>query len=169
MIRKILTALAALSLSAAVGGALAAPALAITVPVVSQDVDVAYSSAFSARCSDYSGGAFPVRRGHRRIERRLHLRRIASGTSPSHVLLADGTEVIAFHGSDGNLWTLRGSPGGSLPSLVDQDVPMMAGTSPSITVDGANNAVAFQGSNGDLWTWLGSGGSRTPLSTRNCR
>jgi hypothetical protein len=162
MIRKILTALAALSLSATVGGTLAAPALAITVPVVSQDVDVAYSSGFPTICNlelwigvpgstGHIGGSTPV----------PTCATFASGTSPSYVTLANGTEVIAFHGSNGNLWTFRQNPGTN-GTLVDQNVPMMSGTSPSITIDGANNAVAFQGSNGDLWTWLGSGGSRNP-------
>jgi surface antigen len=59
---------------------------------------------------------------------------------------------VAFHSSDGELWTLE--PGGG----TDWHLGLASGTSPSITgLDGGDWAAAFQSDAGELWT-LGPGG-----------
>ncbi|MGO9977538.1 MAG: hypothetical protein ACLP01_33045, partial [Solirubrobacteraceae bacterium] len=159
MNRKILTALAVLSLSAAVGGTLAAPSYAQPAP--SQTTPIAFQGPPNANCplslwtwkglpsessSDASPGFSPSCFG------------VASGTSPSEVALANGETAIAFQGTNGDLVTWIGYPGRT-GTAVDQDLGMAQGTSPSITVmANGEDAVAFQANNGVLWTWTGNPG-----------
>jgi hypothetical protein len=58
---------------------------------------------------------------------------------------------VAFQSSSGDLWTVGASD-------TNWGLPVMAGTSPSITtLSGGGYEVAFQATSGDLWT-VGSGG-----------
>lgn len=150
MIRRILTALTALGLSAAVAGVLAAPSLAAP-----PGVDVAFNG--GARSCNLESWIGPADEPGGSLGNAI-CSDIAPDSSPSQVMLANGTQVVAFQGLNGNLWTFRENPGTD-GSQHNQNVPMFPGTSPSIAVYGSETAIAFQGSNGDLWTSVGSGGS----------
>ena len=150
MIRRILTALTALGFSAAVAGVLAAPSLAAP-----PGVEVAFNGGtHSCNLESWIG---PADEGGGSLGNAI-CSDIAPDSSPSQVILANGTQVVAFQGLNGNLWTFRENPGTD-GSQHNQNVPMMPDTSPSIAVYGSETAIAFQGSNGHLWTSVGSGGS----------
>ena len=156
-----MTALTALGFSAAVAGVLAAPSLAAP-----PGVEVAFNGGtHSCNLESWIG---PADEGGGSLGNAI-CSDIAPDSSPSQVILANGTQVVAFQGLNGNLWTFRENPGTD-GSQHNQNVPTMPDTSPSIAVYGSETAIAFQGSNGDLWTSVGLGrvrGHRCRHGTRD--
>jgi hypothetical protein len=74
---------------------------------------------------------------------------MAGGTSPSITQLPNGGYEAAFQANTGNLWTAQsGASGGTNLSQ-----GMMAGTSPSITVQSGGYEIAFQANTGNLITF----------------
>ncbi|MGO9976689.1 MAG: hypothetical protein ACLP01_28565, partial [Solirubrobacteraceae bacterium] len=160
--------LAVLSLSAAAGGTFAAPSYAQTE--TSQLTPIAFQGLQTANCSSlWTWNGLPGERSADASPGFNPCVGVAAGTSPSEVALADGETFIAFQGTNGDLFTWGGYPGGT-GTTIDRHLGMMQGTSPSIAVL-ANGAatVAFQGNNGVLWTWVGNpfsigAGGPTPVA-----
>lgn len=69
---------------------------------------------------------------------------VAPNTSPS----AAG-DMVAFQGSDGNLWIYYSNTG----EVYDLGYGMAAGTSPSVVEYGSGYEVAFQTNGNQMWTW----------------
>ncbi len=112
MNRKILTKLAVLSLSAAVRGTFAAPPYAQTE--TSQLTPIAFQGPQTANCSSlWTWNGLPSERSADASPGFDPCVGVAAGTSPSEVALANGETFIAFQGTNGDLFTWGGNPGGT--------------------------------------------------------